>query len=391
MRINSPSLLAPRRKTRRIQVGPVAVGGGAPVAVQSMTKTDTRDVRATVAQIRDLERAGCDIIRVAVPDEEAARNLAAIRRAIHIPLVADIHFNYRLALEALAAGVDGLRINPGNIGSIANVREVVRAARERKVPIRIGVNAGSLEKEILAKHGGATAKALVASAMKHVRILEKLDYREIKISVKASDTARTVQAYRLLAEATDYPLHLGVTEAGTLLTGAVRSTAALSILLAEGIGDTLRVSLTEHPLREVKAGLEILRALALRPPGPSVIACPTCGRVEIDVIALAHRLEEELDKLAVRAFSGARQPKDWPVVAIMGCMVNGPGEAREADIAIAGGKRKAALYVGGVFKATVPERAIVAAVIRQVRAFLCRTLARKTLRRKVSRFNGRAE
>jgi len=350
-------------------VGAVAVGGGAALTVQTMTKTDTRDARATIAQIRELERAGCDIVRVAVPDEDAARALAAIRRAIRIPLVADIHFNYRLALQALAAGVDGLRINPGNIGSSANVREVVRAARERKVPIRIGVNAGSLEKEILARYGGATAKALVASAIKHARILEKLDYREIKISVKASDAARTVQAYRLLAKATDYPLHLGVTEAGTLLTGAVRSATALGILLAEGIGDTLRVSLTEHPLREIKAGLELLRALGLRPTGPAVISCPTCGRVELDVIALAHRVEEELDKLA-REFPDARRPAKWPAVAIMGCMVNGPGEAREADIAIAGGKGKAALYVGGTHKATVKEEQIVTAVVREVRAFL---------------------
>ena len=371
MSIISPSILARRRKTRRIHVGHVAVGAGAPVTVQTMTKTDTRNVRATIAQIRDLERAGCDIIRVAVPDEEAARALAAIRRAIHIPLVADIHFNYHLALQALAAGVDGLRINPGNIGSIVNVREVVHAARERKIPIRIGVNAGSLEKEILAKYGGATAKALVASALKHVHILEHLDYREIKISVKASNAVRTVQAYRLLAKATDYPLHLGVTEAGTLLTGTVRSATALGILLAEGIGDTLRVSLTEHPLREIKAGLEILRALSLRPPGPSIISCPTCGRVKLDVITLAHRVEEELDKLAHK-FTGKRQPANWPVVAIMGCMVNGPGEAREADIAIAGGKGKAALYVDGTYKTTVKEGGIVTAVVRQVRAFLRR-------------------
>ena len=371
MSLASPCILARRRKTRQIHVGPVAVGGGAPVAVQTMTKTDTRNVRATIAQIRDLERAGCDIIRVAVPDEEAARALAAICRAIHIPLVADIHFNYHLALQALAAGVDGLRINPGNIGSIVNVREVVHAARERKIPIRIGVNAGSLEKEILAKYGGATAKALVASALKHVHILEHLDYREIKISVKASNAVRTVQAYRLLAKATDYPLHLGVTEAGTLLTGTVRSATALGILLAEGIGDTLRVSLTEHPLREIKAGLEILRALSLRPPGPSIISCPTCGRVKLDVITLAHRVEEELDKLA-RKFPGERQPANWPVVAIMGCMVNGPGEAREADIAIAGGKGKAALYVGGTYKTTVKAGGIVTAVVQQVRAFLRR-------------------
>ncbi len=371
MRNVATSILARRRKTRRIQIGHVAIGGGAPITVQAMTKTDTRDARATIAQIRELEHAGCDIIRVAVPDEKAARALAVIRRAIHIPLVADIHFDYRLAVQALVSGVDGLRINPGNIGSTVNVREVVCAARERKVPIRIGVNAGSLEKEILAKYGGATARALVASAMKHVHILEKLGYHEIKISVKASDAVRTVQAYRLLAQATDYPLHLGVTEAGTLLTGAVRSATALGILLAEGIGDTLRVSLTEHPLREVKSGLEILRALALRPPGPGIISCPTCGRVELDVIALAHRVEEALDMLA-QTFGGGHPPAAWPVVAVMGCMVNGPGEAREADIAIAGGKGKAALYVGGVYQTTVPEGRIVPKVVQQVRTFISR-------------------
>lgn len=371
MRNLAPSILARPRKTRRIKIGPVAIGGGAPITVQAMTKTDTRDARATIAQIRELERAGCEIIRVAVPDTKAARALAAIRRKIHIPLVADIHFDYRLALQALASGVDGLRINPGNIGSIANVREVVSAARERKVPIRIGVNAGSLEKEILAKYGGATARALVASAMKHVHILEKLGYHEIKISVKASDAVRTVQAYRLLAQATDYPLHLGVTEAGPLLTGAVRSATALGILLAEGIGDTLRVSLTEHPLREIKAGLEILRALALRPPGPSIISCPTCGRVEIDVIALAHRVEGALDMLA-QTLGGGHRAVAWPVVAVMGCMVNGPGEAREADIAIAGGKGRAALYLGGIYQTTVPEERLVSTVIHQVRAFIRR-------------------
>ncbi|MBI2438617.1 MAG: flavodoxin-dependent (E)-4-hydroxy-3-methylbut-2-enyl-diphosphate synthase [Lentisphaerae bacterium] len=374
--------MAPRRKSRRIHVGSVAVGGGAPVSVQTMTKTDTRDVRATVAQILSLERAGCDIIRLAVPDEEAARALRPIRRSIHIPLIADIHFNYRLALLALSAGADGLRINPGNIGSRANVAEIVRAARERKIPIRIGVNAGSLESAILAKYGGATAKALVASAVKHARILEDLDYREIKISVKASDAARTVQAYRLLAQETDYPLHLGVTEAGTLLTGTVRSCTAVGILLAEGIGDTLRISLTEPPEREVKVGLEILRALELRPPGASVIACPTCGRIELNVMALAHQVEEALAQLArnypreTLASAGQARGKPtaaWPVVAVMGCMVNGPGEAREADIAIAGGKGKAALYVDGIYQATVKEGRIVPALLRLVRAYLKRS------------------
>ncbi len=355
----------PRRATRRITVGSVPVGGGAPVSVQSMTKTDTRDAAATVAQIRELEALGCDIVRVAVLDADAARSLKAIRRAIRIPLVADIHFDHRLALLALASGADGLRLNPGNIGPVERIREVVRAARERRVPIRIGVNAGSLEKDLLARHGGATAEALAASALRHVRILEDLDFREIKISVKASDVARTVRAYRLLAARTDYPLHLGVTEAGTLLSGTVRSSCALGILLAEGIGDTIRVSLTEPPAREVRVGLELLRALELRPPGPRVVSCPTCGRARLDVCGLAHRLEDELEKLA-RAFPGAA----WPTVAVMGCVVNGPGEARAADIAVAGGGRKAGLYLRGRLLATVAERDIVPAISAQVRQFL---------------------
>ena len=359
------SPLIKRRVSRQIHLGQVAVGGDAPVSVQTMTKTDTRDVRATVEQILDLECLGCDIIRLAVVDEDAARALSDIRRSIHIPMVADIHFDYRLALAAIDAGVDGLRINPGNIGSIQKVKEVSRAAEARKVPIRIGVNAGSLEKDILAKHGGATAEALVESAMNHVRILEDIGYREIKVSVKASDVSRTVHAYRGLADMTDYPLHLGVTEAGTLMTGAVRSSVALGILLAEGIGDTIRVSLTEHPSREVRAGQEILRSLGLRKPGPSVISCPTCGRVQIDVISLAHQVEDEMEKLA-REYPGAV----WPSVAVMGCMVNGPGEAADADIAIAGGRGKAALYAGGNIVTTVDEQDIVSALLRQVRAFI---------------------
>ncbi len=357
-------LLQPRRRTRRIMVGAVPVGGGAPIPVQSMTKTDTRDARATIAQVRDLARHGCDLVRVAVPDAAAAAALRAIRRDSPIPVIADIHFDPRLALAALAAGVDGLRINPGNIGSAAGVREIVAAARDRRVPIRIGVNAGSLEKDLLARHGGPTAPALVASALRHARRLEDLDYREIKISAKASDAARTVEAYRRLADAVPYPLHLGITEAGTLLAGTARSAAALAILLAEGIGDTLRISLTESPDREVRAGLELLRALGLRPPGPSVISCPTCGRVEIDVVTLAHRIEEALDRLAPPAAGAA-----WPKVAVMGCMVNGPGEAREADIAVAGGRGKAALYRRGTFLATVREADLVAAVVRLVRDF----------------------
>ena len=358
-------ILKPRRLTRNVQIGRVAVGGDAPISVQSMTKTDTRDVVATVAQIRELAAAGCDIVRLAVPDEAAARALAQIRRSVNVPLVADIHFDYRLALLALEAGMDGLRLNPGNIGAVSRVREVVRAAAERQAPIRIGVNAGSLEKDVLARHGAATAAALVESAMRHVRILEDLGYREIKISVKASDVARTVQAYRQLAEKTNYPLHLGVTEAGTLLPGAVRSSVALGLLLADGIGDTIRVSLSEPPAAEVRAGLALLRSLALRPPGPTVIACPACGRVEIDASALAHAVEAELEKLAVE-FPDAV----WPTVAVMGCMVNGPGEARDADIAIAGGKERAALFVDGRHIATIPEPQILPALLEQVRGFL---------------------
>lgn len=352
-----------RRPTRGIHVGSVAVGGGAPVSVQSMTKTDTRDVRATVGQICELEALGCDIVRVAVPDAEAARVLPEIVSKVKIPVVADIHFDHKLAVAALKAGVAGLRINPGNIGGAGRVREVVRAARERRVPIRIGVNAGSLEKDILRKHGKATAAALVESAMRHVRILEDAAYREVKISVKASDVARTVEAYRLLSERTRYPLHLGVTEAGTLVPGIVRSSVAMGILLAEGIGDTIRVSLTDSPAREVKAGLELLRCLGLRGPGPGIISCPTCGRVEIDVAGIAQRVEEELEK----HYRERPRASGRPLVAVMGCMVNGPGEAREADIAVAGGKGKAALYVRGRYVRTIPERSIVSAVLEEVR------------------------
>ena len=353
-----------RRLTRQIQVGPVAVGGMAPISVQTMTKTDTRNVAATVAQIREIESAGCDIVRLAVIDEDAARALEAIRREVKIPLVADIHFNHKLALIALEAGIDGLRINPGNIGGLDRVREVVKAAGPRQVPIRIGVNAGSLEKELLEKHGGATAAALVESAMRHVRILEDAGHPWIKISVKASDVPRTLQAYRLLSKTTDHPLHLGVTEAGTLLNGTIRSSVALGMLIAEGIGDTLRVSLTDHPVQEIRVGLELLRCLGLRPPGASVISCPTCGRIQIDVVSLAQRVEAELDQ-----YYRANPTAPHPAIAVMGCVVNGPGEAREADIAIAGGQGKAALYVRGAFLATVPEAEILDRLMEQVKTW----------------------
>ncbi len=351
-----------RRQTRQIQVGTVVIGGMAPISVQTMTKTDTRNVAATVAQIREIESAGCDIVRLAVIDEDAALALAAIRREVKIPLVADIHFNHKLALIALEAGIDGLRINPGNIGGLDRVREVVKAAAPRQVPIRIGVNAGSLEKELLEKHDGATAEALVESAMRHVRILEDAGHPWIKISVKASDVPRTLQAYRLLSQTTDHPLHLGVTEAGTLLNGTIRSSVALGMLIAEGIGDTLRVSLTDHPVQEIRVGLELLRCLGLRPPGASVISCPTCGRIQIDVVSLAQRVEAELDQ-----YYRANPTAPHPAIAVMGCMVNGPGEAREADIAIAGGQGKAALYVRGAFLATVPEAEILDRLMEQVK------------------------
>jgi len=358
-------MTAQRRFSRRILVGNVAVGGGARISVQTMTKTDTRDVAATVAQILEVREAGADIVRLAVPDEAAAAALKEIRAAVDVPLIADIHFDHRLAVKSLEAGIDGLRINPGNIGGLKKVSEVVRAARERRVPIRIGVNSGSLEKGLLEKHGGATPEALVESALNHAAILESMDYREIKLSAKASDVRRTVRTYRLLAARTDYPLHLGLTEAGTFVAGTVRSCVALGILLADGIGDTIRVSLTDTPVREVRVGIELLRCLGLREGGPTVISCPTCGRIEVDVISVAEKVETELEKIHRTAPDRA-----MPTVAVMGCMVNGPGEAAEADIALAGGKGRYALYCRGRHVGTVPEKDAVPALIAEVRKWL---------------------
>ena len=326
----------PRRSTRQVLVGRVAVGGGAPVSVQSMTKTDTRDVEATVGQVRSLERAGCEIIRLAVPDEEAAAALASIRKAVEAPLVADIHFDHRLALQALRAGVDGLRLNPGTIGSRSKVEEVVRAAGERKTVIRIGVNSGSLEKDILAKYGGATAEAMVESALRHVSYLEALGHGEVKISLKASDVGRTLEASRLIASRVDYPLHAGITEAGGPYAGAVKSAVGLTLLLREGLADTVRVSLTAPPEEEVRTAYRILSCLKLRERGPEVISCPTCGRCENDLIALAAEVEKRLEGV-----------KTFLVVAVMGCPVNGPGEAREADIGLAFGRDKALIFRRG--------------------------------------------
>ncbi len=353
-----------RRTTRQIHVGSVPVGGDAPISVQTMTKTDTRDIDATVEQLNEVATLGCDIVRLAVVDEAAALALGEIKRQSPVPLIADIHFDHRLALVALAGGIDGLRINPGNIGGDDNVRAVVDAASERRVPIRIGVNAGSLEKDLLTRYGGATAEALVESAMRHVRLLEACDYHEIKISVKASDVARTLAAYRLLSDRTDYPLHLGVTEAGTFMAGTIRSSVALGVLLEEGIGDTIRISLTDTPAREVRVGLELLRALGLRAPGASVISCPTCGRVQVNVVELAKRVESALGDYYAKHPDAAR-----PLVAVMGCMVNGPGEAWEADIALAGGKEKFALYLKGQHVKTVAESEALEALMEQVRAF----------------------
>ena len=333
----------PRQSTHRIRVGAVEIGGGAPVSVQTMANTDTRDAAASAAQALACFETGADIVRFAVPDAAAAAALAEIKRAVGPrAIVADIHFDHRLALAALEAGVDGLRINPGNIGSAAKVREVAAAAKDRGVPIRIGVNAGSLEKDVLARHGGATPEALVESALGEIALLEDAGFGDIKVSVKASDVPRMVAAYRLLSSRTRHPLHLGLTEAGTLLRGTVSSSVALGILLAEGIGDTIRVSLTDAPENEVRVGLAVLRSLGLRAPGPDVTSCPTCGRTQCDLIGTARRVEDALERL-YRAEPALPRPR----VAVMGCVVNGPGEAREADYGVAGGKDKGLLFKKG--------------------------------------------
>lgn len=312
-----------RSETRQIQIGAVPVGGCAPISVQSMTKTDTRDVAATVSQIHALEKAGCEIIRLAVPDEAAARALADIRKEVTIPMVADIHFKHTLALLAVEAGVDALRINPGNIGKKERVMEVVEACRQGNVPIRIGVNTGSLEKALLKKFGGPTAEAMVESAMGHVKILEDLDFHQIKVSLKASDIDRTVESNRLFASRSDIPLHLGVTEAGTPYSGTIKSAIGLGVLLYDGIGDTIRVSLTGDPVEEVRAGFEMLKVLGLRQRGIHFVSCPNCGRLEGRVIDIIEALEDELVDV------------DAPYhLAVMGCSVNGPGESREADVGV---------------------------------------------------------
>jgi (E)-4-hydroxy-3-methylbut-2-enyl-diphosphate synthase len=348
-----------RRRTRQIQLGPVKVGGDAPVTVQSMTKTDTRDVQATLLQIWALEAAGCDIVRCAVPVREAAEKLGEIRRQIRIPLVADIHFNYKLALIALEQGVDGLRLNPGNIGGKPFVQEVVNLAKERRIPIRIGVNAGSLEKDLLARHNGPTADGMVESALRHIRILEECGYPEMKISLKASDPLMMIEAYRMLADTVDYPFHLGVTEAGTPAVGTIKSAVGLGALLSQGIGDTIRVSLSADPVEEVRVGIDILKALGLRRGGLTFVACPSCGRADVDLVKLAREVEEEFKHLNEEIH-----------IAVMGCEVNGPGEARAADIGVAGGRGIGLIFRNGEVVRKVPEPEIVPAMREEVERFL---------------------
>lgn len=347
--------MAAAKKTLAIQIGTVTIGGSAPVRIQSMCTTPTHDVEATVAQIQALEEAGCEIIRVACPTEKDVTALGAIKKRIKIPLVADIHFNYRLALIALDQGIDKLRLNPGNIGSRERIETVVKKAKERRVPIRIGVNGGSLEKDILAKYGHPVPEALVESAARHVQILEDLDFHDIVLSLKASDVPTMVQAYRLASERFDYPLHLGVTEAGTLLRGSVYNAIGVGTLLQEGIGDTIRISLSADSVEEVKVARLILEALGLRKFGPRVVACPSCGRAEVDVFKLANEVETRAMKL-----------KDPMTISVLGCVVNGPGEAHESDFGITGGKEKGMIYVDGKQERVVSEEKLVDELFSEV-------------------------
>lgn len=344
-----------RTQTRRVQIGQVAVGAGAPIAVQSMTTTDTRNVEATVAQIHALEAAGCEIARVAVPDKAAADALPQIKSRIRIPLVADIHFDYRLALAALAAGVDKLRLNPGNIGSADRVRAVAREARTRGVPIRVGANIGSLSKDMLRKYGEPCADAIVESALEEIRILEDLEFYDIVVSVKASDVEMALDAYVKIADRTPYPLHVGITEAGTMWAGTVKSAVGLGAILTRGIGDTIRVSLATDPVEEVKAGFEILKALGLRLRGPILVACPSCGRADVDIVSLAEEVERRLQAYPVAV-----------KVAVMGCAVNGPGEARMADLGVACGKGMGLIFKKGKIVASLPEERLLEGLMKEV-------------------------
>lgn len=345
-----------RRNTRKIRVGNIFVGGDAPISIQSMTNTKTSDVESTVSQIQELTNAGCDIIRVAVPDMEAAEAISRIKERITIPLVADIHFDYKLALKAMENGVDKIRINPGNIGSFERVKEVVHMAQEREVSIRIGVNGGSLEKDLLNKYGHVCAEALVESALGHVQILEKLNFYNTVISIKSSDVKMSFEAHQILSQKTDYPLHIGVTEAGTPYSGTIKSAVGIGATLLSGIGDTIRVSLTGDPVLEIKAAKEILKACGLYKKGVVFVSCPTCGRTQINLIDIAQKVEKALENI------------EKPIkVAVMGCVVNGPGEAREADIGIAGGKDSAVIFKKGEILRKVPESEVVEALLEEIK------------------------
>lgn len=344
-----------RKITKRIHIKGLPIGGGAPLSVQSMTNTKTHDVAATVAQIKALQEVGCDLVRMAVPDKAAGEAIAAIKSQVDVPLIADIHFDYKLALLAIEQGIDALRLNPGNIGDADHVRRVVRAAQNAGIPIRIGVNAGSLPKDLLQKYGHPTADAMVEAAGRHIAILEQLDFTDIKVSLKAHDVPLTVAAYRRMSQAYDYPLHLGITEAGTINSGIIKSAVGIGALLAEGIGDTLRVSLTGDPVHEVKVGREILKALGLREYGATLISCPTCGRTNIGLEKLALDVERRLGMI-----------KEPISVAVMGCVVNGPGEAREADVGIAGGIGEGLLFKKGQILRKVPEAVLVEELFKEI-------------------------
>lgn len=344
-----------RKQKRVVNIGGVKIGGDNPVAIQSMCNTDTRDVKATVNQIHELENAGCEIIRVAVPDMVAAKAVADIKKQIHIPLVIDIHFDYRLALECMKNGADKVRINPGNIGDRDRVKQVVKMAKERGIPIRIGVNGGSLERELLQKYGGVTADALVESAMGHVAILDELNFNDIVVSIKISDVPKMLSAYRKFNEISDIPLHIGVTESGTLKGGTIKSAVGIGALLAEGIGNTMRVSLTANPIEEIYAAYDIQKVLGMRKTGAEIVSCPTCGRTQLDLISIANEVEKRAANI------------DKPIkIAVMGCAVNGPGEAREADIGIAGGKGEGLIFKKGEIIKKVPQDKLVDELMKEI-------------------------
>lgn len=348
-----------RKLTKTVKVGKVNIGGGAPITVQSMTNTETKNVQATIEQIKRLEETGCDIVRVAVPDMESARAIEKIKKAINIPLVADIHFDYRLAIQSIESGADKIRINPGNIGGRDRIQQVVQKAKERNIPIRIGVNAGSLEKDLVNKYGGITVEGLVESVLRNVKIVEDLGYDSIVISVKASNVMHTIKAYRVISETLNYPLHIGITEAGTVYRGIIRSAVGIGTLLAEGIGDTIRVSLTGDPVEEVRAGIEILRSLELKTSGLTFISCPTCGRCKVNLIEIANKIEESLMNLSCSL-----------KIAVMGCAVNGPGEARDADVGVACGDGFGLIFKKGKILKKVPEEKIIEELLKEVQSLI---------------------